>query len=168
MRTFSSASTFDTATFELALRPITASLDSGAATGQGSDTFEAIEAIVGSPEADDLTGNHLNNAFAGLDGDDTIRGRGGIDRIFGGRGGDRLFGGATNDHLDGEEGIDFLHGGFGMDVCLNGESHISCEEIDAAESESAQVGSTDLSGSPSYLDYVTTVRPEMLTVEPLL
>jgi len=61
-------------------------------TVTGLDTLTGIEALVGSPLGDELSGDGGPNTLKGGRGDDLIRGRGGKDRIFGGRGRDQLFG----------------------------------------------------------------------------
>ena len=62
-----------------------------------------------------ITGNGLNNAFAGHGNDETFNGLTGNDRAFGKAGNDTLNGNEDNDLLDGGVGNDVLNGGFGND-----------------------------------------------------
>jgi len=60
--------------------PVTASLVTGTATGQGNDTFSAFDTIIGGPFNDTLTGNSDDfNALGGGPGDDIIDGGPGFD-----------------------------------------------------------------------------------------
>jgi Ca2+-binding RTX toxin-like protein len=106
-------------------------------TGQGFDTFLAIENVIGSNYADtiisisavnDFTGGLGNDTLRGGSGNDTLNGEGdddlvvgdgGNDRMIGGIGADRLDGGTGNDTLFGDAGADVLVGGRGADV-MNG------------------------------------------------
>jgi Ca2+-binding RTX toxin-like protein len=76
---------------------ITASLESGTATGEGNDTLaNDLEGLFGSIAGNDnLTGNNKNNFIAGDAGNDIING---------GQGDDWLSGGAGNDTIDGGQG----------------------------------------------------------------
>jgi Ca2+-binding RTX toxin-like protein len=87
----------DGATFWDASAPISASLVTGTATGEGSDTFTNMEELHGGPYNDTLTGDAGNNTLFGLDGNDTLAG---------GDGNDTLSGGEGNDFLDGDVGQD--------------------------------------------------------------
>lgn len=53
-------------------QPISASLTSGTATGEGTDTFKNIEGLIGSNFADDLTGNTGTNILIGSEGNDVL------------------------------------------------------------------------------------------------
>jgi Ca2+-binding RTX toxin-like protein len=75
-------------------------LSRGAATGWGTDSLSATEALIGSRSGDTLTGNGRANYFAGLEGDDDISAGGGNDYLDGGRGRDRLKGGKGFDTVD--------------------------------------------------------------------
>ena len=98
--TYDGGAGVDIADFEDAPAPVTASLVSGTATGDGSDTITGIEALLGSQNDDTLTGDTGDNTIVGRDGDDT---------------------------LDGAAGTDVLDGGNGTDTCLNGEDLSNCE-----------------------------------------
>jgi Ca2+-binding RTX toxin-like protein len=100
--------THDLAVYTTATQTINASLATGTATGEGSDTLKTIE---------DLTGSD----FA-----DVLRGSGGPNRIAGRTGNDQLFGLGGSDLLNGGDGNDTVTGGSGSDYCV-GESTPGCE-----------------------------------------
>jgi Ca2+-binding RTX toxin-like protein len=75
--------------------PVTLNLDTGSASGEGSDSLSNLERATGSSHNDSLTGNSANNLLLGLAGNDTLNG---------GAGTDILRGGAGNDGLDGGDG----------------------------------------------------------------
>ena len=76
----------DTVSFENSPNPITASLATGTASGDGNDQITAVEDIIGSPQDDQLTGSSERN------------------EIVGGGGTDRLAGGDHSDTLDVQDG----------------------------------------------------------------
>jgi Ca2+-binding RTX toxin-like protein len=65
--------------------------------GAGIDTLVGIEAIIGTPGNDTLTGNAAANRLFGGAGNDFLNGVDGDDIIDGGAGDDTLYGGAGND-----------------------------------------------------------------------
>ncbi len=79
---------------------------------------------------DTLTGNSSNNCIYGYAGDDSLYGYAGNDKLYGGSGDDSLYGGTGNDCLYGGSGFDYLNGGSGTDYCTEGETYVSCEQID--------------------------------------
>jgi Ca2+-binding RTX toxin-like protein len=101
--------------------PAVASLVTGIATGEGTDTMFGIENLKGSPQDDVLTGD---------DGPNRIGGGGGLglgrDRLYGLGGDDVIAGGDDNDFLDGGPGTDSLDGGNHDDTCVNGEAYANC------------------------------------------
>lgn len=105
---------------------VSASLVTGAATGEGDDRMASVEGLLGSDFADVLTGNHASNYLAGDEGNDLIDGRGGNDRAFGDEGNDRVAGGPGDDRVIGDAGLlggagdDRLLGGSGTDVLGGG------------------------------------------------
>jgi Ca2+-binding RTX toxin-like protein len=145
----------DTASYAGASGPITIGLSNAAAQavggGQGSDTFIAVENIIGSQFADTLSGDGNANMFTGGIGDDVLNGGGGSDTavysdatgavsvdlnitghaqaIGGGDGSDTLnsienvVGSNFNDVLLGDGGANILTGNKGDDV-LNGGAGI--------------------------------------------
>ena len=90
----------DTVTFETSVNSVTVSLTAGTATGDGSDTLQNIESVIGSDFNDVITGDNDGNAFDGGAGDDLISGLDGDDVFFGDAGNDTLSGGAGTDTLD--------------------------------------------------------------------
>ena len=66
--------------------------------------------VVGSDDADIITGDNQSNRIKGRDGDDLLRGEDGDDTLKGGAGDDTLFGGGNNDLLKGGAGDDLLIG----------------------------------------------------------
>jgi Ca2+-binding RTX toxin-like protein len=91
----------DTASFATA-GSVVASLAAGTATGDGSDSLDSVEDLIGSAFADTLTGDDGDNAIDGGLGDDTIDALGGNDGIrwSSGAGNDTVTGGAGSDTLD--------------------------------------------------------------------
>jgi len=106
---------FDTVSFAASDVGLRADLESR--IGQGGfaqgDTFQGIEALIGSEFADQLGGDGANNRLEGLGGDDLIEGRGGNDVLLGGDGDDVLSGGAGADVIDGGAGNDTADYSFG-------------------------------------------------------
>ena len=71
----------------------------GTATGDGSDTLDQVENIIGSPFSDVLTGRIGVNVILGGDGNDTLAGGSGNDDLQGEGGNDTLSGDVGNDSL---------------------------------------------------------------------
>ena len=85
--------------------------------GAWSDSVAAApEPVVGTNDADDLTGGSGDDLISGKRGNDVLRGKQGNDELHGQEGDDVLHGGAGNDELHGGTGNDELHGGAGKDV----------------------------------------------------
>jgi hypothetical protein len=122
----------DVADLSLAAKGVEVDLVAGTSTGQGADTLNGIENVVGSENGDVLRGNTQANELRGGEGADEIRGNAGRDRVTGGFGNDRLFGGADPDTVDGGKGKDQLDGGEGRDTCIPGpdpDSWTGCERV---------------------------------------
>jgi Ca2+-binding RTX toxin-like protein len=83
----------------------------GHATGEGSDRLAGVEAVVGSSQADTLSGSNLPEQLLGAAGNDVLDGK------------------AGDDLLDGGPGTDSLDGGDGTDTCSSGETLTSCESF---------------------------------------
>jgi Ca2+-binding RTX toxin-like protein len=109
--------------------PVTLNLQTGMATGHGTDTLISIEVAVGSSHDDYLIGNDAANSLYGAGGDDVIDGGGG------------------DDLLDGQDGADSADGGAGTDICL-AESLTTCESVEAESSTAPVGGSTSVSVAP--------------------
>jgi Ca2+-binding RTX toxin-like protein len=80
----------DEASYATATAGVVVDLGSASATGQGRDTFQGIEAVAGSPQADTMTGGPEDDLLKGEGGDDVLAGLGGNDFLDGGEGRDRL------------------------------------------------------------------------------
>jgi large repetitive protein len=98
----------DKVSYRFAQRAVTANLNTGTATGEGTDTLIGIENLIGSRQNDNLTGDAGSNVLHGSAGDDILSGD------------------AGDDTLNGGEGADTLDGGKGSDTC-DGESEVNCE-----------------------------------------
>ncbi len=85
----------------------------------GSEPKDQVT-FAGTAEADDLTGNALNNRMFGGGSNDILRGAGGDDTIAGGQGEDLLLGEDGDDILKGRKGDDTLRGGNGNDLLHGG------------------------------------------------
>jgi Ca2+-binding RTX toxin-like protein len=98
----------DTASYKSAATAVTVSLatpagNTGEATG---DTFDTIENILGSSQADTLSGNQFDNTLAGGGGNDILHGLASSDFLKGGAGKDTLDGGIGQDTMAGGDGAD--------------------------------------------------------------
>ncbi len=112
----------DTADYSDAPGPVTVNLNTGVATGHGTDTLSGVWNIVGSPFDDRLFGNAGINALYGGPGDDSLNGKGGDDSLFGEGGDDLLNGRGGDDLLDGGPDVDkvtYIHSPSGVSVNLN-------------------------------------------------
>ena len=109
----------DTANFSSSSAPITASLTTNTATGEGSDTLTAIENLVGSSNNDTLTGSEGNNIINGGALGDSLTGMGGADTLNGVGGPDSV------NSQDGVNGNDSLDGGAGTDTKVTDTTEMS-------------------------------------------
>ena len=104
---------------------ISASLQSGSASGEGDDKLVEVENLTGSGANDALTGSDGNNTLKGGMGDDAVTGAGGVDRLLGEGGSDTL------DSMDGIDANDSVDGGGGTDTCVTDateNSVLRCEK----------------------------------------
>jgi len=98
----------------------------------GTPKADVIVTFGGADQIDGLGGNDTICAGGGNDqvlgglGGDTIYGGDGDDQLDGAGGKDRLYGEAGDDELDGGPGTDTVNGGSGTDTCV-GENEIACE-----------------------------------------
>jgi Tol biopolymer transport system component len=86
--------------------------------------------IIGTDNADTLSGFAVNDRIQALAGKDEVRGKAGKDTECGKGGNDKLKGGTGNDKLIGGAGDDVLKGGPGVDKCEGGpgrDQKIGCE-----------------------------------------
>ena len=95
---------------------VTVDLAAGTASGDGTDTLESIENVIGSAFDDTITGDGGANV---------LRGEAGNDTLIGGAGDDTLLGGTGDDDMDGGDGTDVCNGGPGSDTAVNCETEIS-------------------------------------------
>ena len=116
------AAGFDFAVYGGAQSGITANLDTGSASGQGSDTLISIEGLGGTDLADDFTGDEGSNSLFGFGGPDSLAGA------------------AEDDLLDGGNGNDTGDGGthVGGDRCLSIENASNCELFTAQKASSSR------------------------------
>jgi Ca2+-binding RTX toxin-like protein len=123
----------DTASFASSARGVTVDLGEGTAEGDGNDTLDGFENVVGSGKGDAIRGNKGPNDLDGAGGKDEVSGGNGTDDVLGGDGNDLLFGGNGNDLLKGGNGKDQLNGGRGThDICKGGadpDSFVFCENF---------------------------------------
>ncbi len=122
----------DTASFASSRASVTVDLKAGTAEGDGADTLDGFENVVGSRKGDEIRGNGASNFLDGVNGPDVLSGGNGVDQLAGGNGNDRLFGGKGNDTLKGEDGKDQLDGGEGNDRCKGGndpDAFVRCEHL---------------------------------------
>jgi glucose/arabinose dehydrogenase/Ca2+-binding RTX toxin-like protein len=118
----------DTASYSPSLTAVSASLATNSSTGEGSDTFVAVENLLGSSKTDTLTGSTTNNTLTGGGGSDTERGGLGNDQLIGSGGADFLYGEGGDDMVnsnDGVSGNDTLSGGAGTDTKVTDASEKS-------------------------------------------
>jgi len=88
---------FDVASFTGSPRRVIANLSTGTATGEGNDTLNTIDDLIGSRYDDVLTGDSGRNYLIGGKGDDTLAGGDGRDLLVGGNGSDHYDGGRGSD-----------------------------------------------------------------------
>jgi Ca2+-binding RTX toxin-like protein len=105
-------------------------LETGVATGEGTDKLSSLVGAGGSQHSDQLLGDGQGNTFLGDRG---------------------------NDLLDGRGGFDGLDGGPGTDTCLNGERVTTCEATTKARRRFTAL-ETNLSKSRSLLHVQAGLR----------
>jgi hypothetical protein len=97
---------------------VTLTVHPSPATPYARTSRVAQDVILGTAEADVLTGDVYGDALRGDAGADRLSGAAGDDYLTGGLGADRLHGDAGNDTLVGGAGLDWLEGGAGADTFL--------------------------------------------------
>ncbi|MBD1913906.1 MULTISPECIES: pre-peptidase C-terminal domain-containing protein [unclassified Leptolyngbya] len=102
--------------------PVTGASGTSGATGNYTlDMTLSVDApIIGTPEADSLTGTEFDDTISGLAGADLIAALGGGDEVNAGEGNDVVSGGLGNDSIDGGQGNDQLLGESGDDTISGG------------------------------------------------
>ncbi len=111
--TISGGKGFDTLSYANAVLPLTISVGVGQANGDGFDTFDTIEQILG---------GQGNDLYFGSDGNDVFKAGGGNDTINGSAGNDALYGQAGDDSIDGGIGTDTCDQGPGAGTVVNCEA----------------------------------------------
>ncbi|HWB03714.1 MAG TPA: calcium-binding protein [Verrucomicrobiales bacterium] len=122
---------YDVTTYQFSSAGVNVNLLTGASTGGDAegDVLDSIEAIIGSPFDDTLTGNDSDNYIDGHAGHDTINGGAGNDELHGGYGpspelpvqgqptppDDTINGGPGSDRIFGDGNNDLVYGGDGDD-----------------------------------------------------
>ena len=163
-------------------------LQSGVATGDGRDTLMNLDSIIGSPQADTISGDQNLNFLMGFGGNDTLDGRGGFDvadfidpananlttgvavangteklRNIEGLAGtsgqaDRLVGDAKQNFLEGYGGNDVLSGGGGPDVIFGDQGN---DVINGGSGDDKLFGGADaddLNGGAGAADTVSYIN----------
>jgi hypothetical protein len=133
----------DTVHFNNSAAAVSVSLSADTATGEGSDTLESIENVVGSPSNDMLRGDAGSNRLAGGRGTDQIWGEDGADRLFGGGGRDTLHGGLGDDSVIGNTGADSLFGDEGDDIVNSRDGVAGNDSLDGGLHVSGDTAITD-------------------------
>ena len=110
----------DTLSYAASAAGVTMNLGTGIGSGGDAEGDIALSfaRLIGSAQADSLTGADVAETIMGGEGADIIAGAGGDDSMRGDDGGDTLSGGAGNDTLDGGAGDDAMDGGAGNDLFL--------------------------------------------------
>ena len=128
-----------------------------------------MSTIIGTADADSLTGGYDADTLSGMEGNDTLRGGGGSDLLDGGAGDDWLYGVSGSDTLLGGDGDDHLHvaailnhynqvdGGAGFDtLVVEGSGSII---VDLAASQIERVYGGD--GNDSYSNHFAATAVEI-------
>jgi Ca2+-binding RTX toxin-like protein len=135
---------------------VTANLATLQATGEGTDSLNDFDGLIGGNGPDSLTGDVAANLLLGSDGNDVVAGGTGDDELVGGAGNDNLQGGGGRDKLEGDLGADTLNGGTGlwhdtaMYVNATGPVTVSLSVAKASGADGADVVQAieDVTGSP--------------------
>ncbi|MGE3712500.1 MAG: calcium-binding protein, partial [Hyphomicrobiaceae bacterium] len=141
---YAGGSGFDTLNFAYAGQGVTLNLSEGNAAGMGNDTFNSIEAVIGSDFNDVIVGSTKDDHLTGGKGDDVIRGGRGNDILSGGLGDDTFLYNKSDVVLRGEHvGVDVITDfGVGHDVLdlrdvLKGQSWSSIDEVVSVQQDGA-------------------------------
>jgi Ca2+-binding RTX toxin-like protein len=156
-------SDFDSAAYSDSKTPITASLVTNTATGEGSDTLLGIENLTGGHKADSLTGSDSNNVLSGRGGADEIFGLDGVDKLTGGISDDSLRGGAGNDTVTANGGSDDLFGEEGEDSL---DSKDGVEGNDALDGGDDEATCTTDATEKSIVGCKDTIAPTVTSASP--
>lgn len=142
---------YDIIIYDLSSRGVTVDLAAGTATGEGKDSLDRIEGVVGTIYDDVLRGDDQGNVIVGLEGND---------QLFGAGAGDYFEPGGGDDVVDGGDGpgdmIDYFFSPAGVEVDLTtGEATgegtdllLGIEEVLGSIFDDLITGDA----SPNYLD----------------
>ncbi|GEM_PF-2591716 len=150
--------------------PVKLNLQKRKGTGEGTDTLIGFSNVIGSPQADSITGTALANILSGGGGNDTIKGGAGDDLLIGGAGNDMLSDKAGRNILIGGLDADILTGGSGDDILIGGRTAAEFNDavlldLTAEWSTLVRVYATrvqnlrDGTGSPDRLNGVSFLSP---------
>ncbi|MBK6741692.1 MAG: type I secretion C-terminal target domain-containing protein [Hydrogenophilales bacterium] len=134
---------------------VTVNLSTNSATGDGTDTLNSVENVIGSGAVDTITGDGVANVLSGGGGNDTITGGLGSDTLVGGAGDDTLSGGDGNDTLVGGIGNDVLTGDAGTDTVAYTDATANGLVVNLTGQGAA---GTDTSGGGLGTDTLATVE----------
>jgi len=101
------------------------------------DIFISIENVIGTDNADFLSGDEADNILFGQGGIDTILGGVGKDTLIGNAGNDTLDGESEDDELFGDEGEDVLAGSNGNDFLSGGTGN---DSLDGGDHDDVLIG----------------------------
>lgn len=108
---------FDYANYYLSPAAVQVDLETGSATGEGTDILKGIESVFGSQHADRIRGNDESNYIQPFGGADTVNTQGALDIVFDGVG----------PLASGTDGDDSFDGGDGLDAVAYSESPASVD-----------------------------------------
>jgi Ca2+-binding RTX toxin-like protein len=159
----------DTLDYSGAAGPVDVNLLTGTATGQGTDTVSAenaigtpaddsivagtaISSLLGGGGEDSLTGSTGADTLLGEAGTDSLSGVAGADSIAGGTEDDTLLGGTAVDDLDGESGSDLASyetaaGAVSVNLATGVVSGAESDDIDEIEQVIGSTAADTLTGS---------------------
>ncbi|MBL28017.1 MAG: hypothetical protein CMM50_10775, partial [Rhodospirillaceae bacterium] len=160
----------DTASFAGLSAPVTVDLAAGTATGQGTDSLEEIENVLGSSGDDSIAGDEGGNVLAGAAGNDTLDGADGDDILLGGAGDDSALGGDGADVLVGGASVSGLTALFGPTVIAGTEpatvavfdnpSFVDTSNTSSSESDTIQASLTSLGHTVTTFTGITAAEIE--------
>ena len=125
-------------------------LGAGTVRGEGNDTVQGIDVVMGTPGPDVIVGGPDGDVLWGVGGDDRMAGGGGHDWLEGGDGNDSLDGGDGNDILLGDAGLDTVLGGAGDDILEAGADGGSADgggDLDTCRGFASPTGCEELGGA---------------------
>lgn len=107
----------------------------------GNDT------LVGTDDANTLSGGDGNDTIYGRGGTDTLSGDSGVDKLYGGSGNDTIYGGDNNDEIYGGSGDDHIFGNANNDAIFGGSGNDTIQGNDNNDVIIGGFGADTLSGN---------------------